>query len=163
MHKTVIFFIIFFFMATIINAKMVPITRIIYPDKMKSYSFKDWSKIKSRLTSDILHGNNIADVEYKMNMAYKLLSRIADLKLHDEEKKEVRSYLIDFLKNYINDNRFIELIKSKAFNTPRKCPFSEYDFFVMLPQYIFRAITTQSPNQDDIDKCVGIIEKIPNL
>jgi hypothetical protein len=133
-----------------------------YSDKIKSYSFKDWRKIKSRLTSDILHGDSKADIEKKMNLAYEFLARIANLKLHEEEKEEVRSYLIEFFKNYVNDNNFVDQINSKAFNVPRKYPYSEYDFFIILPRYIFRAIAVHSPSQGDVDKCVGIIKKIPN-
>jgi len=80
------------------------------------------------------------------------------MKLTQEEANVIKSYLIKFLEEYLNDKRFVELIESKAFINQE----GEYSDFQELPRYIIRTIAILNPSQQETDQCVEIIRKVKN-
>lgn len=143
-------------------AKRAPITSFFYPDKYENYNFSDWNTIKGKLTINVLRGNEIDTIENNISTANSLLARIARMELTNDERHIIRTYLIQFLDNYLNNRRFIEYINSNEFMNPRNDIGTRPDTFLEAPQNIIRTVAVLNPTQAEADHCVKAIKKLNN-
>ena len=111
--KKIFLLLFMFFVLISVFAKEAPITEFHYDQFYQKYTYSDWNEIKKQLTTNILRGNSIPEIQDKASVALNLSARIAKMDLNDSEKNDVRSYLLAFLNSYLNDNRFMELLKVK--------------------------------------------------
>jgi len=146
-----------------IYSREASVTNFYYNPHFNKYTFKNWDEIKPYLTKDILRGNDTGKIQEKIVFAKELLTRIAKMELSREEADIVKPYLINFLEEYLNDRRFIELINSDEFiNEKIGTGISRYNSFKKLPQYIIRTIAVLNPSQKETDQCAEMVKKVQN-
>lgn len=142
------------------------LTAFNYDPQYKKYSFKNWEKIGVRLTKNILHGKNKREVADKLAVARNLLARVAKMGLNKEQADVVRAYLINFLKEYLEDEEFLRIIKTEELlseiNEPGRLHMQTYSPYWNLPRYIIATVANLSPTQAETDECVEIVKKVPN-
>jgi len=161
-----ILFLMAFLFPFFLHARYNPLVHFSYEPKYKKYTFKDWNKIGVRLTKDVLHGESEREIDEKINIARNLLARIAKMNLAKEQADVVRPYLINFLKEYLEDEEFIRIIKSEAFikefNAPSQLRLPIYRSYWYLPRCLIATIASLSPTQKETDLCVELVKKVPN-
>lgn len=111
-------------------------------------SFKDWEKLKSRLTNDILRGNDIEEMMVKTGEAITTLGLLGKMDLDDQQKNSIREYLTQFLQNYLNDSRFKELLDSYSKN--KQVRNQHLEEFIDIPSKILCVIAIITLQKEEV-------------
>ncbi len=122
--------------------------------------FEKWGELKESLTVNILRGNDMSLICKRHGQASEALRCLALMKLTDDEREDVRDYLIGFMQDYLSDPRVGQLIADSGVKPwQRGMGEAAYDTILAFPSKILCVVAAREPKAAEVERIGDFLMK----
>lgn len=172
-RKFIVAFGLLFGVALAVQGRAVSLDRLPRTEE-KNFTPEYWAAVSAQLAAPLLNGNRGIVILQKLEAAETRLNELAVAKYaFAKDRADVRLYLLNLLREYTGNPRYLELIRSPERLEITRLGYPDgifrrrstggyaFDRVIDYPRIMLRTLVCLDLADEQLDECLGVIAAIP--